>query len=481
MMRGTGGEVTRYTQLGWKAGDSAFLVGDNLCHADGRVEKAVGTDKLTPLMNAMRPARGGSLEAWSAAANKLGTPSMEAHLFMLLCSFAAPLMKFCVDEGNGGSILSVISEESGQGKTPMATAIASVWGDLASSIVTGNFTENRRIEDLVRHCNLPLVQEEMAYSDPLIASQSTERFTSGTDRGRLNQSGAATGMPERYQTILMSLSNKSFYELVKSVSVPMSRRIFEIEIDRPNEEYIANIGGLAREMMRNCGHAGLQFIRLLVNPEINAYVKAQLMGSNNVGPIQQKYRTLLKSQPEDRFIIWILSTVEVAATVLTHYGIMAFDVQRIMQWAIEQAHIRIHNPIQADVSVMKLNKFINEHIDYCLTVPGPYAPKQGPCMVVKPPHKKLSMRLEMRNERLFIDQDLLQKWCTLHNTSYNTLGKTLEKNEVVIERSKPVTLGAGTEIVSGRTLCWEVDMAHPAISGQLRIALREDKGEAATA
>lgn len=481
MMRATGGEVTRYTQLGWKADDNSFLVGDNLCHADGRVEKAIGTDKLTPLMNAMKPARGGSLEAWSAAANKLGTPSMEAHLFMLLCSFAAPLMKFCVDEGNGGSILSVISEESGQGKTPIATAIASVWGDLASTVVTGNFTENRRIEDLVRHCHLIQVQEEMAYSDPTIAAQSIEKFTSGTDRGRLTQAGAATGMPERYQTILLSLSNKSLYELVRMVNVPMSRRVFEIEIARPEDEAIANLGGVARDMMRNCGYAGLQYIRLLVNPQINKYVKDQLMGTGTVGPVQLKYRTLLKSKPEDRFIIWLLSTAEVAATILTHYGIMAFDVSRIMQWAIEQAHIRIHTPNAADASALKLNSFINEHIDYCLTVPGPYAPKMGPLLPLRVPHRKIGMRLEMRNERLYVEHDLLQKWCTRHNISFITMGKHLVESGVVLERSKPVTLGAGTEIASGRSLCWEIDMGHPAISGQLRIELREDKPAAATA
>lgn len=475
MLRLPGKELMRYNQFGWKDNDEAFLVGDNLCHADGKVEKAYGSDKLTPLMKAMQPSRGGSLEAWTTAANKLGTPGMEAHLFMVLASLAAPLMKFCVDEGNGGSILSIISEDSGHGKTPMATAAASAWGELGSTVVTGNFTENRRIEELVRHCHLPQIQEEAAYSDPAVAAMGIEKFTSGTDRGRLNQAGSATGIPERYQTIMLSLSNKSLYELVKMVNVPMSRRIFEIEIDRPSPEDLANLGGIAREMMRNCGYAGLAFSRLIVSPEMRKYIIENLRGTNTgqVGRVQMKYRELLNSQPEHRFIVWLIAAVEVTAKIVNHYGIINFDVERIMQWATTKGIDRVDGP-KYDNAASKLNSFLSEHIDQCLTVAGPYAPKQGPLMPIKMPSRKLSMRLEMRNERLYIDVETLQRWCTKNNVSFIKLGKDLAESGVVLERSKKVTLGAGTEIASGRTLCWEVDMGHPQIKGDLRVEMREE-------
>lgn len=478
MLRLPGKELVRYTQFGWKDEDQAFLVGENLCHADGKVEKAFGTDKLTPLMKTMQPARNGSLADWTTAANKLGTPGMEAHLFMVMASLAAPLMKFCVDEGNGGSILSIISEESGYGKTPMATAAASVWGELGSIVVTGNFTENRRIEELVRHCHLPQIQEEAAYSDPAVAALGIEKFTSGTDRGRLNQAGSATGIPERYQTIMLSLSNKSLYELVKMVNVPMSRRIFEIEIERPASDDLANLGGIAREMMRNCGYAGLAFARIIVAPEIRKYIIENLSGSNigQVGRVQLKYRELLHSQPEHRFIIWLISAVEVASRIATHYGLLNFDVERLMRWISTRGQDRIDGPNHEDASG-KLNNFMSEHVAECLTVAGPYNAKNGPLLPIKLPTRKLSMRLEMRNERLYISTIALQKWCTKNNVSFISLGKKLLENAVLLERGKKITLGAGTEIASGRELCWEIDMGHPQIKGDLRIELREESKE----
>lgn len=479
MLRLPGKEMTRYSQLGWKQDDKAFLVGENLCHADGTVEKAFGTDKLSPIMKSMMPSRGGSLEQWTTAANKLGTPGMEAHLFMVLASIAAPLMKFCVDEGNGGSILSIISEDSGHGKTPMATAAASVWGDLGGTVVTGNFTENRRIEELVRHCHLPQIQEEAAYSDPTIAALGVEKFTSGTDRGRLNQAGAASGVPERYQTILLSLSNKSLYELVRMVNIPMSRRIFEIEIPRPSEQDLANLGGIAREMMRNSGHAGLAFARLIVAPEIKKYIAEHLQGSNTgkVGSVQLKYRELLESRPEHRFIIWMVSAVEVAAQICRHYGLLHFDVERIMQWVSNRARDRIEGS-GVDDSALKLNSFLSEHADCCVTVPRPYSPKNGPLMPLRLPARKLQMRLEMINERLYIDHQALQKWCTKNSISFVALGKKLTETGIVLERSKMISLAAGTQIPGGRALCWEIDMGHPAIKGELRIELREQPPEA---
>lgn len=474
MLRIPGNEQTRYSQFGWKDDDKAFLVGEHLCKANGDVERAYGTDKLSPLMRTMVQAKGGSLEAWSSAANKLFTPGMEAHGFMLLASFAAPLMKFCVDEGNGGAMLSVVSEESGHGKTPMATAMASVWGEPASTIVTGNFTENRRIEELVRHCHLPQVQEEMAYGDPLIAAEGVEKFTSGTDRGRLDRSGASQGLPERYQTIVVSLSNKSLFELVRMANVPMSRRIFEIEVERPDEKILSNIGGISRDMMRNCGFAGLQFVRLLVNEQIHKYVSEHLRGHDGKpGSVVMKYRDKLQTRPEHRFIVWLLSSIEVAAHILVHYGILQFNVERIMTWAQLQAGEKILHP-DMDETPMKLHRFLSENIDYCLTVQGPYTPKGGPQIPARVPKGRIYMRMELKTDRLYIANDAIQSWCLKNNVSFINMGKRLTELGVITERSRPITLGAGTDIPTARTLCWEIDMTHPQISGQIRLEMEKE-------
>src|SRR5665213_894477 len=103
---------------------------------------------------------------------------------------------------------------------------------------------------VVRHCHLPVVREEMNQGDPLILSESIKRFTAGVDRERLNRDGASKGTAERYQTILIAVSNLSLREVVAMADVPASRRIFEPEIKRPDNEAFKNLGGITREMLR---------------------------------------------------------------------------------------------------------------------------------------------------------------------------------------------------------------------------------------
>jgi hypothetical protein len=459
--------VPRHNQFGWK-GDDAFLVGDVLLKK-GQPYKAYGTDKLTPLMRTMALPKEGSLEEWTAAADKFFAPGMEAHGFALLTSFAAPLIKFCAGLGDGGSVLSLVSEDSGRGKTPAAEAIASVWGDLDSTVVTGNFTENRRIESIVRHCNLPQVQEEMTMADPVVAAESIKKFTTGCDRGRLDRTGAASGVPERYQTILISVANLSLYDMVAQVDRAASRRIFELEMKRPDNEAFSNLGGITREMMRCRGFAGRRWAQILTMDNIPKYLQEHLTGltQEKPGSAIMRYRHLIKSEAEHRFIVWLLAVVDVAARLLVHYGVLHFDVERIMEWAVNQAVYHTGDK-EIDDSPAKLQRFLGEYINACLIVSDAFDSKQGPVIPHVEPRNGLLMRAEMRTKRLYISQDVLKKWCIRHRVPFIVFGRALSEAGIVLERSKSVTLGAGTMYPSARTYCWEVDLSHPAMSGMLK-------------
>lgn len=461
------GEITRYSQFGWKS-DNSFLVGDVLLK-DGTPHRAHGTDKLTPLMRTMAVPKEGSLEEWTTAADKFFAPGMEAHGFALLTSFAAPLMKFVAGLGDGGSILSLISEDSGRGKTPISEAIASVWGDLDSTVVTGNFTENRRIESIVRHCNLPQVQEEMTLSDPAIAAESVKKFTTGCDRGRLDRSGAGSAVPERYQTILVSIANNSLYEMVAQVDKAASRRVFELEIKRPDNEAFSNLGGITREMMRCRAYAGRRYAQILTTPGIPQYLKEHLTGltTDTPGSVIMRYRNTLETQAEHRFIVWLLATIDVAARLTTHYGLLHFDVERIMGWAVDQVWDNVEMDDIDDVAV-KLQRFLGEYTSCCIVVSGAHNPDKGPVIVHTEPKGHLHMRMEIKTQRLYVSNDVMRRWCVRNRMSFIKFGKSLVEAGVLLERSRPITLGAGTMTVSARCYCWEFDLSHPAMGGALK-------------
>lgn len=463
-------EAIQYNQLGWKNNEGSFLVGDTLLHGDGRVEKVIGTPKLQPIMAMMKPR--GTLEGWSVAASKFTMKGCEPLLAFIIASAAAPLIPFCVDAGNGGCVFSMRTEGSGYGKTPTVQAVSSVWGNMGAARITGKYTWNRRMEEIVRRCNIPVIEEEMPLKDGIIATQNIKEFTDGTSKGRLNQRGEAVGEPEYYQTILMSVSNASLYELVHAEDKPMARRIFELEPEtKPPKEIMENLGAITREMENNCGRAGSQMMRLMLRPEVLSWVKGQLRGdaSNKVGETTQKYRKLLASEEEHRYVVALLAAIDMEARLLNSARIMEFDTSRLMGYLVDRAKYLMGRGdyVGNDIpqSVKALQAFLSNHAGTILAVQGPHDKKRGPTMPLRVPHHKLFMRLELSTERLFIDTKPLQEWCTKHQISFRDMGQNLKLLGIVKETSKIINLGAGTEIASARTGCWEVDMAHEAMGG----------------
>jgi hypothetical protein len=471
MLRENGEEIIRYNQFGWKDNFSAFLVGDVLIK-NGVPQKAFGTDKLQPYIAPMALPVGGSLEEWTQRADKLGQIGMEAHLFAVVCSFASTLMPFCAGMGDGGSILSLVSEKSGTGKSPTTEAIASVWGDLKSVVDTGNFTENRLIEDLVRGCNLPRVTEEMHQRDPNIAAACIKKFTVGCDRGRLNMKGAQV-MVDRFQTILISVSNHSLVDLIRPIDDPASRRIFEIRVPRPDNKTFENFSGLTREMMRHRGHAGRRFAQIITVTKIVEFLATMLGGTEEQpGTTIMKYRATLQTQAEHRFLVWLLSTVEVAALILTQWGIMHFDVKRLMDWAVKQASTRMVESTAGDGG-SQLNTFLSDNLRSTLVVPHAFKRTSGPVLVELEPTHKLIIRMERDTSTMYVSREALQEWCTKRGIMFEEFLDRLTELRCLKERKKYVTLGAGTKFASSRIYCCEIDMANPALSGGLQATEKE--------
>ena len=83
------------------------------------------------------------------------------------------------------------------------------------------------------------------------------------------------------------------------------------------------------------------------------------------------------------------------------------------------------------------------------------------------------MRMEVKGNRLYIATDPLREWCTKNGISLVGMGKQLKQSGVLVNSSRPVTLGAGTNIISSRALCWEINTAHESMSADVREGLAE--------
>jgi len=463
-------DATRYSQFGWKEDYESFLIGNALIRRGGEAVYAYGDEKLEPRMQGMKLPKNGSRKEWTLAANRYYAPGFEAQGFGLLTGFGATLMTFVCGKTDGGAWLALHSQGSGYGKSNVLQAIASIWGEYDALAVSGADTENAKFNIITTARHLPVLEEEMGRIDPIKAANMVKRFVTGSEKNRSDRTGAVEYKDKRFQTIMISASNNSLADTIRlSGDQGAMARVVEIPMEVPTDkEEFKEFSKLGKIMLDNCGYAGREFIYALMQPGVLEWVKKNLDDAVN------NYQKLLETSPKDRYVVFLMACNLIAAKVVNAAGILSFDEKRIMDWALEYSKTRVESH-DADPPCELLNQFVTEHLMDCLVVDKAFSPKV-PAVVLRLPQKLIVMRYERETQRLFISQNVLRDWLLKIGSHVNTIAKALEKEGVLVTRSKQVTLSAGTDLPGARTLVWEVDMTNPAVSGGLQLVGMQSEG-----
>lgn len=451
----------RYEQFGWKQDESGFLYGNRL-YAPTGIEPAIGSDEVKVRSQWLAPRTGGSLERWSAAANALFSTGREAFSFALLASFAAPLMRFhSVDEG--GAIVSLVSRESGTGKSTALEAAASVWGRTEGLGLTNIDTKVSKALTLGVLGNLPLIYDELANRDPEVLKEFVMVFTNGRDKMRGTVDGTIRHTQARWQTVMVTAGNASIIEQIESLGGADAPGFRILEFRMPPLAGGGTREGdrLRKEMEANAGHAGDAYLRYLVTPEVLAWVKATLPR------VTEEIWRDSGLQAQHRFWVRTIASVAVAARVVSELGILSFSPNRIVQWAVDQVTGRRSESLVTEApGVSTLSRFLNEHVGSMLVMPKHWTPRDRDLQPLMTPNNgKLVVRYERENGRLLIDEAAFRRWAVRHEIGVRDLLNELESQLVVTARRKLVTLSSGTNIPGGQVPCIEINGQHPALSG----------------
>lgn len=455
--------LTKYEQFGWKDDEKAFLWGTQLYTAT-EVKSAAGTDDVRTMAQHLRPAIGGSLDKWSAAASTLFAQGCEPQAFVLLCAFAAPLMRFHTGD-EGGGIVHLTSRDSATGKTTALIASAGVWGRY-SKMVMNNF--DTRVAKGVTQAlmgNLPAYYDEISDRDPEVLREFVQTFTVGRDRLRGTQDGGIHHREQRWCTILMTNSNRSLVELVRRNDTDaMGFRILEFETSLPKG--LKNGDLLKKTLEANYGYAGDTYLRYLLQPEALAWTKRAV--TEWTDRIWEKTGL----SPEHRFWVRTLGSVSVAAHIVRKLNLLSFSPDRIMDWALDQVVAdKDDAPITGravTTAVSILSEFINEHLQDILTVAGPWQPGPGNKVAAyMKPLRRAFIRYEAENRRWVFAKKPLLEWLERKDIPYKRLMTELEKEKIVTRRDFLAKLSAGTDVPGTQTTCIEANGNHPMLSGAL--------------
>lgn len=457
----------RYDQFGWKDDDTSFLFGANL-YTPTEIKAVAGSDEVQMRSQYLGPRRLGSLGAWSNAANKLFAKGHEVQGFALLASFAAPLMRFH-SSGEGGAIVSLVSDKSGTGKTTALEAAASVWGRLKGTQIIDDDTTVAKGLKLGVFGNIACTYDELYNRDPDVIRRFVLMFTNGRDKDRGTSDGTLRHVRSEWQTILLLASNNSIVDILSSMdgTDAPAYRILEFIMDTPKDLAGQRGDQLKQQLDNNSGYAADLYLRTLVQPATLNYIKAALPKWTD----QVWQRTGLDK--EHRFWVRTIASVIAAGTLVKHANILDFSIDRMAGWAIEQVQgkkITQEEVANTRTSISAMVAFLDTHLLDTLVVQKAFRPGPGgasPPLVQ--PKRNMHIRYELETQKAFVEENVLKKWLVKMGINSDGFYHELKQKGVLLARGRRMTLGAGTPMASGQSVVVELDCGHPAMSGSLRI------------
>lgn len=455
---------TRYSQMGWKDHDNAFLVGLRL-YTQNQFINVQGIPEIERRAKMLGP-RTGSLAGWTAAANKLFALGCEPQSFALMCAFAAPFMRF-LSADEGGAIVNLVSEQSATGKTTGLEAIASVWGELDGLRLLDEDTQISRGILLGTLGNLPCVFDELHKRDPDSIRQFVTMFTSGRDKLRAKQDGSIREPAGEWQTILILGSNVSLADILRSKNSEEAQAFRVLELIA-EQKFTGHEGdSLRRQLKENAGWAGDAFIHHLMQPGMLPQVRAEL--DKIVGGLWQ-----CGFAQKHRFWVRCMACAYVAGALAADLHILNFEPGRIIKWVAE--HLLENKDVVRD-NAQVLSEALYEVWASTLVVDAEWKPHTTCLVLVPPSQNRMFLGRRVRNNgRVYITRSWLYRWLTEHNINRTAFIKDLRNRKIIVNDNKFVTLGAGTDYnTGGQVVCIELDMLHPDMAGALAVTEQDVK------
>lgn len=447
----------RYEQFGWKKTPDgpAFVLGDTMLRQGGTAQRIHGSDELDRRGKYMLPR--GDAAAWTAAANKLvGRAGMEAHAFMMLCAFAAPLYHFTGELG--ATFVHGVTRGSGKGKTTMLEAGASVYGEREATSIIERDTLVSKFITLGTLCNLPIFFDEFRFPNPDDTKHYILQGTLGRDKQRAKVEGGLRSDQLHWSTIHISAANLSVTDTVRAdgAEVAQAARIFEFTLALPDGTKTTEGDDLKKQLRANTGTAGPAFVQVALDH--HAWVEKAI-------PARMKhYEQLMAAGPEERFILRLFACVDVAAALVRQAKLLDVDSGAIMSWAVgiqrgNANRLAVESLVDAGAIVSQM---INDLVPHTIVMPR--AQVQGkPSMALPPlrePRGELKARLEADGRKLLVDIVAVRRWMQEKNYPFTQIQKELLDLGVLQDARVRRTLAAGSGHSIGQTWCWQIDGQH---------------------
>lgn len=414
-------------QMGWSK-EGNFVYGTNeLKGTNINPEQitAQGTGMID-FARGMQPS--GTKEKWLTALKTLSLPGLELIAFGYLLGYTSLLYTFT---DLNGAIINFYSENTGSGKTTACRMAMSIFGHPNSMTGAKNDTDSFVFSKLSTLQNLPYFIDEVSNAAGLKVSDMLYSVSQGADKGRADQKGEAMEV-KRWQTLLLTSSNKSLYDKLDSVSESAAgekARLIEINVS-PNPIMKKYGEQLNLEINDNHGHGATDFINYIVDKHKIDKLKSEIRSC----PEEFSKHFSFCFHSEERFIRGVICTAWYAAKIAQKLGLCPnsessnFDLDRIFQevlTSISRNRHQLFNAVEEASDV--LYSYLAKHPDAWVKVihnakrkPEGYVPKaQFILGRIEVHYNSTDLETAPTYGRISMTIDGLKKFCRDTNRPYH--------------------------------------------------------------
>ena len=420
------------TQMGWQA-DGSFVIGNREYSKTG-IRNCPPSNATINYQPKFRME--GELSEWKKVINVYNRPGFDIHQFVFLVAISSPLLKHL---DTAGMLTSMISDESGLGKTTLCMACNSVWGHPEELMSMPHDTVASLINRMGVFHSMAVVVDELTNKESKTCSDivymathgiGPNRMTSGANIERVNNT--------KWNLNVLATANASIRDKVSSLKASSegeNMRLFEFDMRGTPALPKAEADSIFPLMYKNYGVAG----HLIASWLVKHANEIRDMVAKTQRTLDRRFRFTSKERKWSHSVAAAYTMGYIAKSI----GVIDWDIEKNVVFMINHIQsmrgdvcdsVTPHSAVIAD--------FMAEHHSSILIVNG--LPDANGLLDV-PRNKSISKiigRYEPDTGMLYLSANILRDYCVKKQFSFSSL-RSLSGAQLDNKR-----LAAGTGIVA---------------------------------
>lgn len=448
----------QYSHLGWTEGREDFVLGERVLSATG--------DKPTALDGAARGAKRyvsktGTLTKQVELMHFYDDPRYIAHQFFVMAGLASPIF---YATGYHGIIVSAYGL-SGSSKSTMLEAAAAFWGHPSKYVMNGTTdgaTHIARISKREVLGNLPFCLDEITHIASDVARGMAMNATQAIGRERAARTGDLKVAEDlERSTIIMTTANRSLQAMLEGdnkAGTAAALRVMEIEFTPQLFHTPAEGIAFTRELRENYGNIGEAYMRMVVR--IRAAMEKRVVHTF------EDLATKGKMTSDERFWFAEAASTLVGTEIVNKMGLISWDRSAMENWFLHSQlpfmRGTVSTAAQGRAPLVVLDNFMNR-FDAAIVRASTRGLGGNQYDIRNRSSNELIGHYDMDHGFMHLLKGRFREYCEQQGVSSLELMRQLFAAKIITNMGAQRTLGAGTDLAKGQSLCFTVNMRHPAV------------------